>query len=83
MQISHPYSSGLNGSSHLGVAVDYDAFDLPDGMSPNNQAMDLDFSDFDGCFSRNGSPRGRWCKIKAAMRWVTVLKDINKRMSRV
>nr|GEV25204.1 calmodulin-binding protein 60 B-like [Tanacetum cinerariifolium] len=81
MQISHPYSSGLNGSSHLGVAVDYDAFDLSDGMSPDDQTMNLDSSDFDVCFSRNGSPRGRWCKIKAAMRWVGVWKDVNRRMS--
>ncbi|KAK1417726.1 hypothetical protein QVD17_26860 [Tagetes erecta] len=84
MQISHPHSSGLNDRSQLGVDVGYDAFDIHEGMSSwqidglNNQGMDLVSSDFDICFSRNGSgsPRGRWCKIRAAMIWVSVWKDV-------
>ncbi|KAI3803954.1 hypothetical protein L1987_32120 [Smallanthus sonchifolius] len=91
MQISHPYNSGLNDMSKLGVVVGNDAFDH-DGMSswqanePNNQSMDFVSSDFDICFSRNGSgsgsPRGRWCKVRAAMMWVSVWKDVTaKRMA--
>lgn len=84
MQISHPHSSGLNDKSQMEVDVGYDAFDLHEGTSSwhanglNNQRMDLVSSDFAICFSRNGSgsPRGRWCKIRAAMIWVSVWKDV-------
>lgn len=88
MQIPNPSSSELNDSSQLGIAMDYDAFDLQDEMSswqangPYNQTMDFVSSDFDIHLSRNGSPRGRWCKIRAAMMWVSVWKDVTaKRMA--
>lgn len=59
MQISHTYSGGLNDSSQLGAGTSYDAFDLQEGTSTwqaNNQTSDFISSDFDMCFSRNGSP---------------------------
>ncbi|KAJ0700275.1 putative CALMODULIN-BINDING PROTEIN60 [Helianthus annuus] len=83
--IPHPYCSGLNDMSRLGVAVGYDGFNLHDGMSSwqaNNQTIGFASSDSDICLSRNGSesgsgsPRGRWCKIRAAMIWVSVRKDV-------
>ncbi|KAJ0529971.1 putative CALMODULIN-BINDING PROTEIN60 [Helianthus annuus] len=91
MQIPHPYCSGLNDMSKLGVAVGYDGFNLHDGMSSwqaNNQTIGFTSDDSDICLSRNGSesgsgsPRGRWCKIRAAMIWVSVRKDVAaKRMA--
>ncbi|KAL8234481.1 hypothetical protein R6Q59_020581 [Mikania micrantha] len=84
MQNSHPSSSGVNNRIQLGVSVGYDAVDLHDMMPswqadvPNNQSMDFVTSDFDMYFSSNGSrsPRGRWCKIRAATMWVLVWKHI-------
>ncbi|KAL8188853.1 hypothetical protein R6Q57_029608 [Mikania cordata] len=84
MQNSHPSSSGVNNRIQLGASVGYDAVDLHDMMPswqvdvPNNQSMDFVTSDFDMYLSSNGSssPRGRWCKIRAAIMWVSVWKDI-------
>ncbi|XP_076956161.1 calmodulin-binding protein 60 B-like [Bidens hawaiensis] len=87
MQISHPYNSRLNNTSQLGVIVGYNGFDhhFHGGISSwqadgqNNQTISFASSDSDICNgsgSASGSPRGRWCKIWAAMKWVSVLKDV-------
>ncbi|KAJ9557384.1 hypothetical protein OSB04_011998 [Centaurea solstitialis] len=45
--------------------------------SPCNQTVDTTVpSDFGVCFSRIGSPRARWCKIRAAVKWVSVMRNV-------
>ncbi|XP_035833300.1 protein SAR DEFICIENT 1 isoform X2 [Helianthus annuus] len=45
-------------------------------IDPSNQHIDVVSSDFGICFSRNGSPRARWCKIRAALKWGSVRRDV-------
>lgn len=40
-------------------------------IDPSNQQIDVGI-----CFSRNGSPRARWCKIRAALKWGSVRRDV-------
>lgn len=48
-------------------------------FDPNNQSIDIGI-----CFSRNGSPRARWCKIRAALKWGSVRRDVAaKKMARL
>lgn len=48
-------------------------------IDPNNQTIDIGI-----CFSRNGSPRARWCKIRAALKWGSVRRDVAaKKMARL
>lgn len=48
-------------------------------INPSNQTIDIGI-----CFSRNGSPRARWCKIRAALKWGSVRRDVAaKRMARL
>ena len=45
--------------------------------APCNQTVDTLSSDFGIiCFSRNRSPRARWCKIRAALKWGSVRRDV-------
>lgn len=49
--------------------------------APFNQTVNTVSSNLGIRFSRNGSPRGRWCKIRAAVKWVSVMRDVTaKRM---
>lgn len=51
-------------------------------IDPCNQTIDIVSSDFGICFSRNGSPRERWCKIRAALKWCSVRRVVTaKRMA--
>ncbi|KAI7738759.1 hypothetical protein M8C21_033914 [Ambrosia artemisiifolia] len=45
-------------------------------IDPSNQTIDIFSSDFGICFSSNGSPRARWCKIRAALKWGSVRRDV-------
>ncbi|XP_071726983.1 calmodulin-binding protein 60 B-like [Rutidosis leptorrhynchoides] len=45
-------------------------------MDPSNQSVDIFSSDFGICFSSNGSPRARWCKIRAALKWGSVRRNV-------
>ncbi|KAK1430032.1 hypothetical protein QVD17_12493 [Tagetes erecta] len=45
-------------------------------IEPSNQILDIFSSDFGICFSSNGSPRARWCKIRAALKWGSVRRDV-------
>lgn len=45
-------------------------------IDPSNQILDIFSSDFGICFSSNGSPRARWCKIRAALKWGSVRRDV-------
>ncbi|KAI3715541.1 hypothetical protein L6452_22527 [Arctium lappa] len=71
-------SNELNDSSQLQAAV----ASLQDQIStwqpnePSNQTLDFVSSVFDICFSRNGSPSGRWSKIRAATMWLSVWIDV-------
>lgn len=48
-------------------------------IDPNNQSIDIGI-----CFSRNGSPRARWCKIRAALKWGSVRRGVAaKKMARL
>ncbi|XP_076927507.1 calmodulin-binding protein 60 B-like [Bidens hawaiensis] len=40
-------------------------------IDPSNQQIDVGI-----CFSRNRSPRARWCKIRAALKWGSVRRDM-------
>ncbi|GJU93507.1 cam-binding protein 60-like protein G [Tanacetum coccineum] len=40
------------------------------------QTVNIFSSDLGICTSSNGSPRGRWCKIRAAFRWGLVRRDV-------
>ncbi|KAM0013952.1 putative CALMODULIN-BINDING PROTEIN60 [Helianthus debilis subsp. tardiflorus] len=51
-------------------------------IDPSNQTIDIFSSDFGICFSSNGSPRARWCKIRAALKWGSVRRDVaSKKMA--
>ena len=51
-------------------------------IDTSNQTIDIVSSDFGISFSRNGSPRARWCKIRAALKWKSVRRDVAaKRMA--
>ncbi|KAI7726867.1 hypothetical protein M8C21_004461 [Ambrosia artemisiifolia] len=45
-------------------------------IDPSNQHIDVVSSDFGICFTRNGSPRARWCKIRAALKWGSMRRDV-------
>ncbi|GJX75037.1 cam-binding protein 60-like protein G [Tanacetum coccineum] len=45
-------------------------------IDPSNQTVNIFSSDFGICTSSNGSPRGRWCKIRAAFKWGLVRRDV-------
>ena len=45
-------------------------------IDPSNQTVNIGSSDFGICTSSNGSPRGRWCKIRAAFKWGLVRRDV-------
>ncbi|PWA64982.1 cam-binding protein 60-like G [Artemisia annua] len=51
-------------------------------IDTSNRTIDFVSSDFGISFSRNGSPRARWCKIRAALKWKSVRRDVAaKRMA--
>ena len=51
-------------------------------IDTSNQTIDIVSSGFGISFSRNGSPRARWCKIRAALKWKSVRRDVAaKRMA--
>ncbi|KAI7734900.1 hypothetical protein M8C21_021703 [Ambrosia artemisiifolia] len=62
------------------VTADIDSQTLWQGnelfIDPSNHHIDVVSSDFGICFSRNGSPRARWCKIRAALKWGSVRRDV-------
>ncbi|KAI3509258.1 hypothetical protein L1887_24411 [Cichorium endivia] len=76
-----PYGEGCSsGPSTLSgqTAVDYD-FQFGASLWPGIGLRDAPFNQ---TLRRNGSPRGRWCKIRAAVKWVSVMRDVNaKRMA--
>lgn len=78
-----PYGEGCSsGPSTLSgqAAGDYD-FQFGASLWPGNEPRDSPFNQIVG---RNGSPtpRGRWCKIRAAVKWVSVMRDVTaKRMA--
>ncbi|GJY63433.1 cam-binding protein 60-like protein G [Tanacetum coccineum] len=45
-------------------------------IDTSNQTIDIVSSDFGISFSGNGSPRARWCKIRAALKWGSVRRDV-------
>ncbi|KAD4179580.1 hypothetical protein R6Q59_023077 [Mikania micrantha] len=45
-------------------------------IDPGNQTIDIVSSDFGICYTSNGSPRARWCKIRAALKWDSVRRDV-------
>ncbi|XP_071696847.1 calmodulin-binding protein 60 B-like isoform X2 [Rutidosis leptorrhynchoides] len=84
-----PYGEGsTSGPSMLSgqVAADFDFQHRPSIWEGNevcsgrcNQLVNMVSSDFNIRYSRNGSPRGRWCKIRAAVKWVLVMRDVAER----
>nr|GEV70868.1 calmodulin-binding protein [Tanacetum cinerariifolium] len=44
-------------------------------IDTSNRTIDIVSSDFGISFSRNRSPRARWCKIRAALKWGSVRRD--------
>ncbi|KAI3752575.1 hypothetical protein L2E82_24609 [Cichorium intybus] len=76
-----PYGEGCSsGPSTLSgqTAVDYD-FQFGASLWPGIELHDAPFNQM---LRRNGSPRGRWCKIRAAVKWVSVMRDVTaKRMA--
>nr|XP_043607441.1 protein SAR DEFICIENT 1-like [Erigeron canadensis] len=45
-------------------------------IDPSNQTIDIVTSDYGIYFSGSGSPRARWCKIRAALKWGSVRRDV-------
>lgn len=91
---SGPYGEGSSSGPSMvsgQLAADYDFQPEPSiweanelCSAPCNQTVDNVSSDFYLRFSRNGSPRGRWCKIRAAVKWVLVMRDVaEKRMAKL
>lgn len=91
---SGPYGEGSSSGPSMvsgQLAADYDFQHEPSiweanelRSAPCNQTVDTVSSDFYIRFSRNGSPRGRWCKIRAAVKWVLVMRDVaEKRMAKL
>ncbi|CAI9265687.1 unnamed protein product [Lactuca saligna] len=78
-----PYGEGYSsGPSTLSgqAAGDYD-FQFGALLWPGIEPSDSPFNQIVG---RNGSPtpKGRWCKIRAAVKWVSVMRDVTaKRMA--
>ncbi|GJS06223.1 cam-binding protein 60-like protein G [Tanacetum coccineum] len=84
-----PYGEGCSSSSGTlshQRAANYDFQAGPSSWQANelcvvpcNQTVNNFSSNFNIRFSRNGSPRGRWCKIRAAVKWVSVMRDVAAR----
>ncbi|XP_071736968.1 LOW QUALITY PROTEIN: calmodulin-binding protein 60 B-like [Rutidosis leptorrhynchoides] len=45
-------------------------------IDPSEQSVDIFSSNYGMFFSSNGSPRARWCKIRAAVKWSSVRRDV-------
>ncbi|XP_076928022.1 calmodulin-binding protein 60 B-like, partial [Bidens hawaiensis] len=60
---------------HVQINGGYDQ-DLADVSFDDLQSIDIFSSDFGICFSSKGSPRARWCKIRPALKWGSVRRDV-------
>ncbi|KAL4556222.1 hypothetical protein LXL04_038866 [Taraxacum kok-saghyz] len=70
-----PYGEGCSsGPSTLSSQGDGD-YDFQHAASLW-QGMDLHGAPWNQSSGRNGSPRGRWCKIRAAVKWTSVMRDV-------
>ncbi|XP_024968398.1 calmodulin-binding protein 60 D-like isoform X2 [Cynara cardunculus var. scolymus] len=87
-----PYGEGCSSGPGMPSGPPPADFDFQTGSSfwpgnalcsaPRNQTVDTVSSDFGICFPRNRSPRARWCKIRAAVKWVSVMRNVAaKRMA--
>ncbi|KAD5317932.1 hypothetical protein E3N88_17878 [Mikania micrantha] len=73
-----PYGEGCSSGLGLMSGQLAPAFNYQAGVGPSSLQGHVDnlATDFGISFSRNRSPRGRWCKIRAAVKWVLVMRDV-------